>query len=90
LEVREVVELGDDRARIRGRGAHLTAVNRSHLILERTVVDDEASGNGPEGILGRGLGEGPDSLAHQVGERIQALIMEVRDTPSAIKIILKP
>ena len=25
---------------------------------------------------------------HQVGERIQALIMEVRDTPSAVKIIL--
>ncbi|WP_428939170.1 transcription termination factor NusA [Fontivita pretiosa] len=26
--------------------------------------------------------------AHQVGERIQALILEVRDTPSAVKIIL--
>ena len=25
---------------------------------------------------------------HQVGERVQALILEVRDTPSAVKIIL--
>lgn len=39
-----------------------------------------------EGIMPRS--EQIPGEAHQVGERIQALIMEVRDTPSAIKIIL--
>ncbi|QOV90824.1 transcription termination factor NusA [Humisphaera borealis] len=40
----------------------------------------------PEGIMPRS--EQIPGEQHQVGERIQALIMEVRDTPSAIKIIL--
>src|SRR4051812_29141962 len=39
-----------------------------------------------EGIMPRS--EQIPGEQHQVGERIQALIMEVRDTPSAIKIIL--
>ena len=39
-----------------------------------------------EGIMPRS--EQIPGEAHQVGERIQALIMEVRDTPSAVKIIL--
>jgi transcription termination/antitermination protein NusA len=39
-----------------------------------------------EGIMPRS--EQIPGEAHQVGERVQALIMEVRDTPSAIKIIL--
>src|ERR1700759_5703729 len=39
-----------------------------------------------EGIMPRS--EQIPGEAHQVGERIQALIMEVRDTPSAIKIIM--
>lgn len=40
----------------------------------------------PEGIMPRS--EQIPGEQHAVGERIQALIMEVRDTPSAIKIIL--
>lgn len=40
----------------------------------------------PEGIMPRS--EQIPGEQHQVGERIQALIMEVRDTPSAVKIIL--
>lgn len=40
----------------------------------------------PEGIMPRS--EQIPGEQHQVGERIQALIMEVRDTPSAIRIIL--
>ncbi len=50
---------------------------------------------GPTMIVSLGRSEGimPRSEqipgeTHQVGERIQALIMEVRDTPSAVKIIL--
>jgi N utilization substance protein A len=39
-----------------------------------------------EGIMPRS--EQIPGEQHQVGERIQALIMEVRDTPSAVKIIL--
>src|SRR5437762_1758143 len=39
-----------------------------------------------EGIMPRS--EQIPGEAHQVGERVQALIMEVRDTPSAIKIIM--
>src|SRR6476660_986529 len=39
-----------------------------------------------EGIMPRS--EQIPGEAHQVGERVQALIMEVRDTPSAVKIIL--
>jgi N utilization substance protein A len=39
-----------------------------------------------EGIMPRS--EQIPGEAHQVGERIQALILEVRDTPSAVKIIL--
>src|SRR5689334_17710296 len=39
-----------------------------------------------EGIMPRS--EQSPGEQHQVGERIQALIMEVRDTPSAVKIIL--
>src|SRR5450432_1654968 len=39
-----------------------------------------------EGIMPRS--EQIPGEAHQVGERVQALILEVRDTPSAIKIIL--
>src|SRR5881394_2611187 len=39
-----------------------------------------------EGIMPRG--EQIPGEQHQVGERIQALILEVRDTPSAVKIIL--
>src|SRR3954449_8525459 len=39
-----------------------------------------------EGIMPRS--EQIPGEQHQVGERVQALIMEVRDTPSAIKIIL--
>jgi N utilization substance protein A len=39
-----------------------------------------------EGIMPRS--EQIPGEAHQVGERVQALIMEVRDAPSAIKIIL--
>jgi N utilization substance protein A len=39
-----------------------------------------------EGIMPRS--EQIPGETHQVGERVQALIMEVRDTPSAIKIIL--
>jgi N utilization substance protein A len=39
-----------------------------------------------EGIMPRG--EQIPGEQHQIGERIQALITEVRDTPSAIKIIL--
>ena len=39
-----------------------------------------------EGIMPRS--EQIPGEKHQVGERIQALIMEVRDTPSAVKIIL--
>src|ERR1041384_4826722 len=39
-----------------------------------------------EGIMPRG--EQIPGEAHEVGERIQALIKEVRDTPSAVKIIL--
>jgi N utilization substance protein A len=39
-----------------------------------------------EGIMPRS--EQIPGEAHQIGERIQALILEVRDTPSAIKIIL--
>src|SRR3954465_4742211 len=39
-----------------------------------------------EGIMPRG--EQIPGEQHQVGERIQALITEVRDTPSAIKIIM--
>src|SRR3954449_2492522 len=39
-----------------------------------------------EGIMPRS--EQIPGEAHQIGERIQALILEVRDTPSAVKIIL--
>ncbi|MDP9172477.1 MAG: transcription termination factor NusA [Planctomycetota bacterium] len=39
-----------------------------------------------EGIMPRS--EQIPGEAHQVGERVQALILEVRDTPSAVKIIL--
>ncbi|HEY7087004.1 MAG TPA: transcription termination factor NusA [Tepidisphaeraceae bacterium] len=39
-----------------------------------------------EGIMPRS--EQIPGESHQVGERVQALIMEVRDTPSAIKIIM--
>jgi len=39
-----------------------------------------------EGIMPRS--EQIPGETHQVGERIQALVMEVRDTPSAVKIIL--
>src|SRR5438067_2278778 len=39
-----------------------------------------------EGIMPRS--EQIPGEAHQVGERVQALVMEVRDTPSAVKIIL--
>jgi N utilization substance protein A len=39
-----------------------------------------------EGIMPRS--EQIPGEAHQVGERVQALILEVRDTPSAIKIIM--
>jgi N utilization substance protein A len=39
-----------------------------------------------EGIMPRS--EQIPGEAHQVGERIQALVLEVRDTPSAVKIIL--
>ncbi len=39
-----------------------------------------------EGIMPRG--EQIPGETHQVGERIQALILEVRDTPSAVRIIL--
>ena len=39
-----------------------------------------------EGIMPRG--EQIPGETHQVGERVQALIKEVRDTPSAVKIIL--
>lgn len=39
-----------------------------------------------EGIMPRS--EQIPGEAHQVGERIQALILEVRDTPSAVKIIM--
>lgn len=39
-----------------------------------------------EGIMPKG--EQIPGEAHQVGERVQALVLEVRDTPSAVKIIL--
>ncbi len=39
-----------------------------------------------EGIMPRS--EQIPGEAHQVGERVQALVLEVRDTPSAVKIIL--
>jgi N utilization substance protein A len=39
-----------------------------------------------EGIMPRG--DQIPGEAHQVGERVQALVTEVRDTPSAVKIIL--
>src|SRR6202000_1212944 len=39
-----------------------------------------------EGIMPRS--EQIPGEQHQVGERIQALILEVRDTPSAVKIII--
>src|SRR2546421_1394585 len=39
-----------------------------------------------EGIMPRS--EQIPGEAHQVGERVQALVMEVRDTPSSVKIIL--
>src|SRR5688500_6520776 len=39
-----------------------------------------------EGIMPRS--EQIPGEAHQVGERVQALVIEVRDTPSAVKIIL--
>ena len=39
-----------------------------------------------EGIMPRG--EQIPGESHEIGERIQALVMEVRDTPSSVKIIL--
>ncbi len=65
--------------------------DRVGTIITATVARFE--GNTMIVSLGRGEGIMPRSEqipgeTHQPGERIQALILEVRDTPSAIKIIL--
>src|SRR6266498_945551 len=54
--------------------------------LDRATADMIVNLGRVEGIMPRS--EQIPGEAHQVGERVQALIMEVRDTPSAIKIIL--
>src|SRR3990172_3671255 len=48
---------------------HLAPFDRSHLILDGPLVNDEDSGNRLERVLRRRPGEGANPLARQIHER---------------------